>query len=178
MKKLITFLFIGVSIFLWGCSSSKPENYQTIKLNDLVFPVPSKAILVWNTQKINKFQILYTYKIPALSGFSDSIVIWKYLWEYPKNEKKFFNIVVDKFIRKVAWAKLVDKSSFSIKNAKVYYFVYSIQNDIINWKWNPDYYWLQAYIFDKPNVYVVNFLFADKKKVDYYKKLLKSIKIK
>ena len=177
MKKIFIWLLLLVSIFLVSCGNTKEQSYQQVKVNNLVFQIPEKFVLVASDKKkINKFEILQEYKLSTFSGFADSLIIWKYIGEYPVSEEKFFSIIMDKFIRKIPWAATIDNGEFKKKDAKVFWFKYSVKDNLFNDS-KPDYYGLQAYIFDKKQVYVINYLSSKKDNIDQILDLLKKVEV-
>ena len=177
MKKLALIIMLFLSVFLYGCWEKKENNLQTIKFWEFQLDIPKNYMLVNTEKKYSwKYTILYEYKESSFSGFSDSIIIAEYKWKI-NDQKKFFSIIKDKFLRKVPWWKIIKAWNFSISSYKTYWFKYAISNNLFKEKEN-NYYGLQAYIFiSKNKVYVINYLSTKEEKVDNFLKLIKQIKL-
>ena len=176
--RFLAIFFVLLSFLLVGCSSEKNEvEYQKIKFDSLVLQLPKNYILVkLDNNLVDKFEVEQAYKEQNFSWFSSSLIISRYIWQYPSDKKKFFSIVSDKFLRKVPWSKILSENGFSIWDVNVYYFTYSVSNDLFD-ESKADYYWLQAYFFEPNEVYVLNYLTSSKEKLEKFIDLLKNIKL-
>jgi len=178
MKQILTVFFILAVFIISGCGSNKEQqSYQNIKFDSMVMQLPKWYVLVKNNGKVvDKFQIDLAYKEQSFSGFSSSLVIWKYTWQYPSDREKFFSIILEKMVAKLPWTKILSKNDFSAWNVKVYYFIYSVSNNLFD-NTKPNYYWLQAYFFKPNQVYVLNYLTDKKNKLTDFEKLLRKVKL-
>jgi len=126
---------------------------------------------------IKNASILLEYKLENYDDLSPSLVIYKYKWEYPKNIDKFFNIILDKFQKNVVWSNIIDNESLSINNNKIWYFTYSISNNIFAKNKKTDYFWLQAYVFGKnKKIYIISYIWKSKNKLDNVVDAIKNLK--
>ena len=179
MKRFWLFVLLVGSLLLASCwGNSEEQKYQSVKFDSVVLNIPEDFVLVnIKDSQINKFKILYEYKKQSFSGFADSLIIGQYVGDYPADEKKFFSIVMDKFVRKVPWTKLLGNWKKTIgKWIELYWFKYAVSNNVFDDK-KADYYGLQAYLFEKnkSEVYVINYLTANKDNLDKILDLIKSV---
>ncbi len=177
MNKVVKTFFLFIVIFIAGCWTKNYNSYQELKINDIVLSIPKGFLLTKiNNNKVNKFNILYQYKQNNYSWFSDSIVIWEYVWKYPDDLKKFCSIVTDKFIRKIPGSKILNNWFNENKNIVTYWFKYSVTDNIFK-ESTPNYYWLQMYIFYNKKLIVLNYLSYSINNIDNFFKLVKNVKI-
>jgi len=178
MRQILAVFFVLISFLLFGCGQEKQETeYQKIKFDSLVLSLPQDYFLV-NLDKniVDKFEVEQAFKEQVYSGFSSSLVISKYIWQYPSDKKKFFSVISDKFLRKVPGSQILDTNKFSVWKIDVFYFTYSIKNNLFD-DTKPDYYGLQAYFFEPDKIYALNYLTATKEKLDKFVDLLKHIQL-
>lgn len=178
MKKVLAIFFILISLFLSACGSKKVEaEYQKIKFDSLILQLPKNYVLVkLDNNLVDKFEVEQAYKEQNFSGFSSSLIISKYIWQYPNDIEKFFSVISDKFIKKVPGSKILDINDFSVWNIKVYYFTYSVSNNLFD-NSKANYYWVQAYFFEPKQIYAINYLTYDENKLNDFVKLLKKIQL-
>ena len=158
MKKI--FLYLVILLSLTACWWKQVQSFKLVSFWQFSFNISDKFLQVNNKKTIKDFKILYTYNAKDLVEWNDSessLVLLKYIGDYPKDKKEFFNIVSDKFVRQIPGTKILEKSKFEKDDNVIYYFTYKVYDNLfIQKKEKADHYGLQSYIFSKDKLYVIS----------------------
>jgi len=164
---MIKYIILISSLILlsWCWSTSKETKTQNISFGSFNVTI-DKNYEITNI-KPNKYikntDVLLEYKLKNYDNLSPSLVIYKYKWEYPKNIDKFFNIILDKFQKNIAWSNIINSELSDANNSKLSYFTYSISNNLFSEENKTDYFWLQAYIFgENKKIYIISYIWKNK----------------
>lgn len=175
MKKVLIYLIIIFT--LTACWWKTVEDWKIIQFWKFYFNIPKTfSLVVDKKQKIKDFKILFSYvnKKTYQDNLISSLLVLKYIWEYPKSEDNFFSVISDKFRRQIPGTKIISSSKLTKDNIKIYYFTYKVYDNLFNNKnEKASYYWLQVYIFDWKNIYLISYVSA---KDDEIKTMLDKIK--
>lgn len=179
MKKL--FLILILITALSACWSQESKQ-QLIKFWEFNISISKDFQEIDSeTYKNKDFEIIYTYKGKRKDKDSSksSIIIAKYVWNKPKDNEKFFNIVLDKFQREVAWNKILNREKVKKNSKIIQYFRYEVYDDVFkkNNKKDPSYYWLQAYIFWKNDIHTISFVSSKEEELKEFTSNVKNLKI-
>jgi len=163
-RKFLSFFLVLFSFVLVSCGVSKQvdENTLSVKFWDYVLNL-DKKFYVGSVKNLDSkdIKVLYVYKKKwAKNNFSDSLIIWTYVWKYPADKKEFFSIILDKLKREIAWVSILDSWEKKIWDSILYYVKYKVNDNIFGWDSENIYYGLQAYLLDDKNktVYVISYL--------------------
>jgi len=160
-KKLFSFFLIFFSFFLISCWWNEDvSNNLNIKIWNYSLILDNDFFVANSNLDSNDIDILYSYRKRWNNNFSDSLIIWEYKWKYPKDEKEFFSIMLDKIKREIAWVSIISNWKVDINWDSLYYIKYKVNDNIFWWDNENIYYWLQAYLFDKNDkiVYIISYL--------------------
>lgn len=172
-------LLISLVLLAWCGSTSKEIKTQNISFWNFNMQINNDYTItnIKPSQEIKNTTILLEYKEKKYSDLSPSLVIYKYNWEYPNNINKFASIILEKFQKNVIWSKILDNEIIKIDNNQMFYFTYSISNNIFSKDSKTDYFWLQAYIFwQNKKMYIISFIWENKKQLDNMVADIKNLK--
>ena len=128
---------------------------------------------------LKKFTVLSSYRYKKVNKwFSPSLIILRYDGDYPADKKEFFSVIVDKFKREIVWSTILENGQMDIAWKNVYYFKYKVSDNMFDDASLNTYYWLQFYIFDKPNVYVISYVWLEQSKLNDIFEIVKNLNYK
>jgi len=160
MRKI--FLYLVMLLSLTACWWKQVQSFKLVSFWQFSFNISDKFSQVNNKKTIKDFKILYTYNAKDLIKWNDSessLVILKYIGDYPKDKKEFFSIVSNKFKREIPGTKIIEKSKFKKNDDTIYYFTYKVYDNLFTKKEEKaDHYGLQAYVFSKDKLYVISYV--------------------
>lgn len=135
-------------------------------------------------KKLDDYDVLYSYNWINVywneKQSKESLIIWKYNKELIYKNKDFFEIVMDKFERDIAWSNILSfwKKEMDDWNY-VYYYSYEVFDNLFN-KWeNANYYWLNTYLFSKNDVlYKISYVSWNEDNLKIFEKNIKNLNVK
>jgi len=182
-KTMIKYILIIISVFLlsWCNNTPKNETKEITFWNYKVYVNKNYKLVNIKTTNIWKnIKIISEYKLSNnTNNFNPSFVIYQYNWEYPKNINKFTNIILNKLKKNIKWVYYLDNNFIDIWKSKLFYFSYSVYNNLFKKEKTADYYWLQAYIFDqsKKNIYIISYINKTKDNLNNMINKIKDLKL-
>lgn len=172
-------LLISLILLSWCWATSKENKTQNVSFWNFSITIDNnyKITNIKPNPKIRNANVLLEYKLDNYNNLSPSLIIYKYIWEYPANIRKFSDIILDKFQKNVIWSNIINNETLDIDTNKVFYFTYSISNNIFSKDNKTDYFWLQAYIFSKnKKIYIISYISKTKKQLDNMISNIKNLK--
>jgi len=179
LKKILIYVLLFFSIFLASCGSNKQvDDKIDVKFWNYVLEIPHNYLL--STAKVEEkdIDVLYAYKAKT-KNFYSSLFIGKYNWPYPKDEKVFFDSILDKLRKNLIWVEILDTGDFKVDENKLYYVKYKVNDNLFWWKDENVYYWFQSYILDKQDkiVYIISYLSLEEDELNNIFDSVKNLKV-
>ncbi len=178
---MIKYILLLISLILlsWCWATSQKNKMQDVSFWNFNITIDNnyKITNIKSNPKIRNANILLEYKLDNYNNLSPSLIIYKYIWEYPANIRKFSDIILDKFQKNVIWSKIMNSKIININKSKVFYLLYSISNNIFSKNDKTDYFWLQAYVFgENRKMYIISYISKSKKQLDDMLNSIKNLK--
>lgn len=161
------FLYIVILLTLASCWW-KEDLLKTVNFWGISFNISNNFSQVKDYSSVEDYKVLDVYNTQEKTDVPKaSLILLEYKGPYPQDEKEFFTIVSDKFQRQIPGVNILKKSRFKKKDNTVYYFTYEVFDDLFaNDNTNPNYYGLQAYVFNNKKVYTISYMSSSKKATD------------